>query len=90
MPNPDLTRTPNFAGVLRSAGKIRRQISDLGVKGGLTVVGGGQEPTEVACIFDFSGVSASPEARKMIALLEQQGCGCGSSGPDDVRCSCPD
>ncbi|TAJ74339.1 MAG: hypothetical protein EPO51_02535 [Phenylobacterium sp.] len=59
MPNPELTKGPDFAGVLRSAGKIRRQFSNLGVKGGLAVVGGGQAPTEVGCIFDFSGVSKS-------------------------------
>lgn len=80
----------DFSEVLHAAGQLRRQLADHGVTGGLTIFGGGNEPTVVACTFDFDNVSISPGAQKIIGNLEAQGCGCASLPDDGVRCSCPD
>ena len=83
-------REPHLAEVMSAAAGIRRQFSENGIKGGVTVIGGGHGPTAVASIFDFHGVSTSELAQMVIGHLEEMGCGCGSSGEDDVQCTCPD
>lgn len=81
---------PHFRELLGNARALRHKLAAFDIKAGLTVIGGGEGPKAVACVFDFSGVSQSAGAQKMIKLLEQQGCGCASTGEDDVCCYCND
>jgi hypothetical protein len=83
-------KEPHLAEVMSAAKGIRRQLSEKGIKGGVTVIGGGQGPKVALSVFHFHGVSTSELAQGVIAHLEDMGCGCASSGEDDVQCTCND